>query len=571
MNFRQRAESADINKIGRLAGRSDAVYELARALGDDYMTSGAAIGGVVGGFWVECVVASNQVRVYPGIALIPQVPAEPTYDPPVFFVEHRAVQTIDLTSLIDPADPRLVTIEVSAAEITFVQGVIDLWNQLIGMFTSSAPDQYPRVIGSEAVLHTTAGAPAAAPVVATGTVGRLPIAVIKLVGGQTSFTDEHASVLFCRPILEAVGRPPQDVRGGGLSVGEESGGTIDGLGFITVGACRADLAGLEADPSGFINYATFGRSVDGTSLASLVGSVQPVYAYAAPPPWGATYGAIAPREAWQYNPNEIDVSDPSSVIYGDGETFKSLVAETSLTPGRARRNCIVFFDTFAPSGTDVGLGSNAPRRVIDARGPHPDTAPGGAGSITLDDTQDPSWGSTQVVTETVYVGTVSSLGTADFVGQVYEGAGRVRLIDTVQIAGMTKRRPFRDDTSGVGATDLYPGKYPGMLVGDDPIFPESAFEVGMWLRWTSGSDGSPAIVKIYSKHGFGMIDGPATHGGWSMEFDTGTAGEWEITRHAIEVQLDASGSCEFSFTDAGLGSSVMWTPMWYGDLLLAAR
>jgi hypothetical protein len=409
--------------------------------------------------------------------------------------------------------------------------------------------------------------------VAAGTIGRLPLAIVKLTAAQASFADDHACVLLCRPMLSALGDrllPPEYVRGGGLSVGEESGGSISGLGFVTVGACTANIAGLEADPSGFINYATFGRSVDGTSLASLISSVQPVYAYAAPPPWAADYGSIAPREAWQYNPNEVDTSAAGSIIFGAGETFTSLVAETSLTLGRARRNCIVFFDTEAPWGTDIGLGSNAPLRVLDARGPHPETAPGGSGTIVLDDTQDPTWGTTQEVAETVYLGALSSIGTANFIGQAYEGGGVVRLIDTVDTLGGNPRRPFTGWNTDQASISVYPTKWPDMLVGDDNIFPKVS-NIDLFASFTAGSGNATARYTLYNAFGFGRADpGALVTGAKTVQFNPSTITDAGMVDEWIRLKPSSSDAVSL-FLDCTTGTSLVVGVTAYTDAILASR
>jgi hypothetical protein len=571
INSQSRLRSDDFNRQSRFSARALLESISSYALGDVYKAAGLGVGGVVGGFRVRAITGTNTVEVSPGIGMIVSTPDDTLYDPPVAWIELREATIVDLSSLVNPANPRLVTIEIEANEEATVTEALDIFNTVTGTFDSTLG--LDTAFGSEPTLYATGGTAAANPVVAGGTIGRLPLAIVKLTTAQASFADENACILLCRPMLSALGDrmlPADYVRGGGLSVGEESAGVVDGLGFLTVGACSASLAGLEADPSGFINYATFGRSVDGTSLASLISAVQPVYAYAAPPPWASDYGSIAPREAWQYNPSEVATSEDGSIIYGEGETFTSLVAETSLTPGRARKNCIVFFDDVAPWGTDIGLGSGAPVRVIDARGPHPVTAPGGGGTIVLDDTQDPTWGTEQEVYEAVYLGSVASIGTANFVGQSYEGAGLVRLIDTVDTLGGNPRRPFTGWTTDQASIALYPSHWPAMLVGDDNIFPTMA-NIDLFASFTGGTGNATARYTLYNAFGFGKADpGVLVTGAKTVQLNPSTVTDFGVVDEFVRLKPNVSNAVTL-YLDCTTATSLVVGVSAYTDAILAAR
>ena len=82
VNTRQRLLSADINHISALTAKAMIMLELAREVGDGY--TGASLGrsGVVGGFMVRCLPATNIVEISPGIALMASTAVSPTYDPP---------------------------------------------------------------------------------------------------------------------------------------------------------------------------------------------------------------------------------------------------------------------------------------------------------------------------------------------------------------------------------------------------------------------------------------------------------------------------------------------------------
>jgi hypothetical protein len=572
VNTRQRLLSEDFNSISRLTSRALLMLELARETDEDYLLGGLGRSGVVGGFMVRCIPATNLVEVAPGIALLAQAPISTTYDPPVVWVQSDSAVQLDLSALIDPANPRLVTIEVGPSDVAIVTTPVDIFDPGTGLF--GVDPSAPRVLGSAPVWSTSAGAAAASPVIAGGTVGRIPLAVVKLTAAQANFGDEFASVLMCRPLLGADADrfvPSGYVDGGGCSVGEESGGALVGLTDIYLSRLTASLAGLEAEVSGMIPFPTRARTTNLTSPAVLLAQAIPVYGYAVPPPWPGDYGPMAPREAWQRNPNAVPFATAGNVVGGSGPTFVSLAAETPSSLGRTFKSAIVFWDDVAPSGLERGAG-NAPLQVVDARGPHPDTAPGGAGSVTLEATQDPTWGPSQTASESVYLGAVSSLNLANnFMAQADTGAGRLRLIDLVQIAGLTKRRPYREDALDVALTSVYPGRFPGMLVGNPSIFPVGAQQVEMWVRYTTGAAGAFQAA-LFPPFGFGAIEGGvATLGGWSVSVDGSLSGAMTMTSPTIELELGASGQVSYFLNVTAPGGSFIMAPTSYVDALLAAR
>lgn len=561
---RQRLLSTDFNNLSRLTARALLNAESAELRGSTYDASG--LGGVLGGFMVRSIVGTNEIEISAGIGFVASTPVSATYDPSVLWVELRAAVTVDLTALVDAGNPRLVTIELEPAESALVTTAVDVFDPGTGTFTIDPAA--PRVLGSDPTVVSTAGAAGVAPQVAAGTVGRLPIAVVKLVAAQVSFADEFASVLMCRPLLAAAS-PLERIDGGGVSIGEESGGSIVNLTNLYLSKLTATLDGLEAEAAGLIVFPTRGRCPDTTTLPTLLASAQPVYGYAVPPPWVSDYGALAPREAWQRNPNAVTFASAQNIVGGSGTTFRSLAAETATSPGMTLRNAVVIWDSVGPYGLERGAG-NAPLQVTDTRGPHPDTAPGGAGSITLLASTDPTWGNTQVVSDSAYLGAVSSLNTGSFMAQFSAGAGRIRLIDVVQIAGLTKNRPYREDTADVALTSIYPGKYPDMLVGDDNILPISAQRLDLWFRLSTGNAGAFSAA-LFPALGFGTIEGGVnTHGGWSITTDGSLSGAITMTEADVELELNASGAVSYTLNVTGAASMLM-TPSAYTDALLAAR
>lgn len=560
---RRRLLSDDFNNAERLSSRALLEGLSAAALGDVYKLAAAGVGGVIGGLTVRAVVGTNEVEVQPGIAVVAVTPASATYDAPVEWIELGVATRIDLGGLVDGGNPRLVTIEIEPAQIAKVTAAVDVFVPATGLFGIAVQDI---VTGSSPILTATPGAAAASPVVAAGTVGRLPLAVVKLATAQANFTDAFVGVLLCRPLLAADGdmlTPQRYIRGGGVSVGEESGGVLVNLNAPNVHEANLSMLGVDARVSGNQVFANV-MTPNTTTPAALTAAVQPVYGYAAPPPWASDYGTIAAREAWQQNPNELSLGATSeSVVGGDGSTFSALLPQTGTI---AFRSAIVIWDSVAPYGLDLSLG-NAPARVIDARGPHPVTALGGAGTITLDATQDVTWGATQQVTESAYIGSIASLGAGLFMAQAYKGRGYVRSLDTVDVIAGTGNRPiFVTVASTVGLTAFYPGRYPNMLVGDAEIIPTSAITIDLFSRFDTASPG-PHVLQIASAFGHGATDAALALGSYEiLENDTATFGN----EHVL-VSRDATGFAQHLVTKGAgaIASAIGLTG--YEDMFLAAR
>lgn len=570
---RQRLLSDDFNNTGRMYGRSQALHSLAAGLGDGYLDGGLGKGGVIGGLLVECIPGTNRVRVSPGLALVESTPTSPTFDPPVAVIEQMVEAEIDLTAHIDPGSPRLVVIEIEPSEATLITGVVDVFDKDTGTF--GFDPAAARVVGSSPVLSVNAGAPAANPVVPTGLAGRLPLAVVKLVAAQGSFSDAYASVLMCRPLLRADGGalvPSDYVRGGGISVGEESGGALINLTNCYISRTTCSLLGLEAEVAGLIQFATRGRTPDTTNVAGLLGTRQPVYAYAVPPPWRPTdYGTIAPREAWQRNPNAVPFASAQNIIGGSGSTFISLSAETPSSPGLTHRNAIVIWDNLAPYGAERGAG-NAPIQIIDARGPHPEHAPGGAGTLPLEPPQDPAWGNDQPSTDSVYLGSVAALDlAADFMAQTTSGS-RVLILDKVDSAGVFAgtRRPVAMFTT-TSTTAIYPGHFPSMDAADDEVIPSYCDAIELYYSFTAGIGPGTANFFLFPSVGFGRPEIAGTPlSGTGRSVDTATAEDY-LTSSNFSIKRDGSGSIQKALTVAAGSTSLFVELVGYVDPFIAAR
>jgi hypothetical protein len=568
---RRRLLSDNFNDGERLTDRALLEGLSALALGDVYKATGG-LGGVLGGLEVRAVPGTNQVEVQPGLALVTATPADTLLDPPLEWIELRTATRIDLDSLVDGGNPRLVTIEIAAQQIAKLTEPVDVFDPVTGSFGIAAQDV---VTGSDPVITARAGVAAAAPVVAAGpgSSGLIPLAVVKLATAQASFTDAFVSVLLRRPLLQAAGgllAPRGAVEGGGFSSGVVNGAVINGTTTAEMHDFRCELDGLVARAHGPIFMAgTNIRTINGTSIGSLTATAQPLFGYAVPPPWASDYGALAPSEANQKNPNGINtVTDPQSVVGGDGATFPSLITYDLLTSDfTSIESMVVLFDTAQPSGITLGhtLGSGPPR-VSDIRGTHPTIA--GGSTITLDATQDLTWGASQVVTDAVYIGSVSAIGTPSTIsGQSYRGRGFVRVID-VQAS-----RPYLSGVVSTAAlTPLYPGRFPAMGVADDEIIPSYATRVEVSGRMTNTGGAGIAELALKSAFGFGAVAAnPALLGLHRVRWEgADLPGAAEFSTGIVPVERDQTGQCYLTALVGGGGS---WSIALHGyeDPILAQR
>lgn len=576
--LQQRLLSDDLNDISNLSARALIESIWAMSFGDAYRAVAAGVGGVVGGYTVQAQTGTLNVLVSPGLALIPHTQDDPSTDSPMVWIQSDAAETIDLSGLVDPTFPRLVTIEISAdLGYAFEVENRDKIDPITGVYGIASFDV---VVGGRPTYHANAGVASSAPVVAAGTPGRIPLAVVKLSAGLGFFADAFVSVLWCRPLVAALGDrlvPPRYVQGGGLSVGTSNGGgAFANTLVVDVWDVRAELDGLPARVRGQAEFnGTNVRTPDTTDPATLVGTAQPVFAYAVPAPWASDYGQVAPREAKVRNPNGLNIfSTPESVVLGDGSTFVSLAMNNpEMDNAVGAESCIVIFDTVAPVGLSYGPAGTAPVRVDDIRGPHPDTL--GGSTIVLDATQDPTWGATQEVGDSVYLGCVSSLGIIpnQFMSQAYHGSGHVRVIDEGQPPPGTTYRPWREYTADSGLlAAIYPGRYPGMLVSDAEVLPD--FATTVYLGSSLQSAGAGQIrMQLASEYGYGgRAPSPAvTAIGYTVTYNGGDLPNSQFGTEATPIERNAANRASIYFLGGvGVGIGEVFLSG-YRDPILAAR
>lgn len=570
---KQRLRSDDFTRQARLTDRTLIETISAITLGDSYRFAAEGVGGVLGGFTVKAIIGTLEVEVQPGIALVAVTPATATFDPPTQWIELGEPERIDLAVHVDVGSPRLVTIEIAALNTALVQELVAVFDQINGGFNNQFLDT---VTTSTPVITARVGNAGADPEVPVGPgddSGILPLCVVKLSAGLPNFTDASISILMCRPILSlsTLAVPRGRVEGGGFSVGTVNGTSIENTPNADLHDAQLELKGLLArgrGPAEFVGANV--RTPDGTTLVDLMATPQALYVYAVEPPWAPDYGIIAARECIADNPLNLNrFSTPESVVLGDGSTFVSLAYANSVT-FHALENMLVMADTVAPGGITFGFSGTGPARIDDRRGPHP-TTEGGA-MITLDATQDPSWGPLQEISDSVYLGSVASLGTAArLMGQSYRGRGEVQVIDKVDFGG-TSRRPAWSASADTGVLDaFYPGRYPAMQVGDDELLP--TFVSRVFVSGENSNNGAAGVARLIYKPAFGF-------GGGEPNPALGVAvAQWEGGELAsgaqfgqlnVSLDRDQTGAA-FIYATVGGGGAFRTILESYEDPMLASR
>lgn len=570
---RRRLLSTNFNDGERLVDRALLESISAITLGSAYKSS-AGIGGVVAGLEVRAVPGTNEVEVQPGLALVAATPTDSLLDPPLDWIELRAATRIDLDSLVDGANPRLITIEIAAATVSKLNSPVDVFDPATGSFGVAAQDI---VTGSTPVITARAGVASANPVVAAGpgANGLIPLAVVKLATGQANFTDAYVSVLLRRPMLAAAGgllAPIGAVEGGGFSSGEISGAGILGTQAAELHDFRAELSGFIARGHGPAEFGgTNIRTIFGTTVANLTANTRPIFGYACPPPWASDYGTIAPSECRQLNPNNLNTfSTPESVVLGDGGSFNSLAYSNGPAGiSFSLENMILIMDPTEPSGLTYGasLGpQGGPPRVDDVRGTHP-TIAGGA-TITLDATQDPSWGAAQITSDAVYLGSVSAISVAStIVGQSYRGRGFMRLID------VAAARPYLTGVVSTAAlASLYPGRFPAMAIGDIEMIPSYSTRVEVSGKITNTGLAGISELLLKSAFGFGALAAnPSLIASQRIRYEGGDLpNASEFTIGIVQLERDQTGLCYLTALLGG-GGTYEIALHGYEDPILASR
>ena len=313
-NTRERALTSDLNDASALLHRA-LVEALRRVESGD-----AAQSGVLGGFTASADGATMNITIAPGLALLRQT--APTYlDSDWTWVESASVQSIDLTALADPAQPRWVAIELEPAEAVELSTARDIWVPANSTFLSQ---NVVKLSGSSPQLIATPGAAQATPVLPAGTPGRIPLAYVRLGAAATSIA--VTDVVACRPLLVEPLRGDAMVQGGGVEV--DTVGSDNVRLIATQGTFRNGLDFEISTRTLADHVLTTGASSSGIYPPANQG---PVYLYAVP----ATLLYPAGYDA-HLGPREFRVSGAGAGHFTGGVSA-------------SYRNCVVIASDIAPT------------------------------------------------------------------------------------------------------------------------------------------------------------------------------------------------------------------------------
>lgn len=286
-NTRERVLSTDFNNAAALQHRALVESLSAVLVADDTLRS-----GVVRGLQASVQNGTLNVIVSPGLALL-QETAATSFDSDMSWVELRQNATVDLTALVDPADPRWVVIEIASNEATETSELRDIYNPASGTFSSQT---VPKVTGSSPTLTARGGTPAAEPAFPSGTTGAIPLCYVYVPAAAATLT--VGDIVMCRPRLQAPGDADLQtgnmlrVQGGGI---EAAGATDNVVLQEARGRFREHSFDWEINSATHTQLAVTEEGSGGAFFPPV--SATNVYFYACPPPYPSGYDAhLAARE-----------------------------------------------------------------------------------------------------------------------------------------------------------------------------------------------------------------------------------------------------------------------------------
>jgi hypothetical protein len=462
---------------------------------------------------VNVVPTTLTVSVGVGIALLRHVASAGTYDSTFQWLEHDDIATVDLTSLVDGANPRWAVIEIAPNDTAEVTSLRDIFNPALGTFTAQSVD---KVRGSSPTLTVRAGAADASPVLPSGQAGVIPLAYVYLPAGATELTPgDH---IMCRPLL---GKPSERpiVSGGGLSI-ESLGGSA-----VRIHECTGRLPGLPRE-IGVVDSAGLDLDVAGDP-AWIAGQAFPsdtatiaLYLYAAAAPYPSGYDSgTAPREM------------VPGINIGPGARVPSLPAAIA----DSVRECLVVATKTAPANPRDLQSSDVEGLAVN----------------------DPMWGD-GVLGPAVYMGAVTYATGGDLLGrQDYMGNGEVRWRAGSSAPIARESNVLDGAASGVSAGD-WRRVDPLSDAGDVPV-PSTALAGHLRLELSAASPTVNRTISIVESDGAEIVakDGLAS----------------EATDVVMVWLHGADGAFSWEHVESsGTGdSTILFSIVAYRDAILAAR
>lgn len=212
-NTRERALSDDLDNATDLLIRQ-IINNLAYSAAPDALAS-LNLYGVINGLLVGSTGVSLTVQVDIGLAVKYDTVAAGVYDSRYRMIEVTTPVNVDVSALVDPANPRWVVIEIEPGNATESMALRDIFNPATGQFV---PQAVPKVLKSEPVVTARAGVPAVTtPAMPPGVAGKIPLAYVYLPAAALAVNPDL--IVRCRPLLTPrLGEQSANLTGGGWEV-----------------------------------------------------------------------------------------------------------------------------------------------------------------------------------------------------------------------------------------------------------------------------------------------------------------------------------------------------------------
>lgn len=446
-NTRERVLSTDFQNAAALHHRA-----LIEALSASLIADGTLPSGVVRGMVTTVQSGTLNVIVSPGLALLSETAAT-TYDSDLSWIELLQNATVDLTSLVDPGDPRWVVIEAASNEATEVSELRDIFAPAAGTFSSQT---VPKVSGSSPTITARGGTPATEPAFPAGAAGTVPLAYVYVPASATQLTD--GDIVLCRPLLRAPGSTDLapgnllKVKGGGL---DAAGGTDAVILKDARGRFRGHSFDWEVNSATHTDLDVTEEGSDGAFFPPVSGTN--IYFYACPVPYPAGYDATLVSREFVLGSN---AASRFSGAVSDGQV-----------------NCLVVASQDAPN-------------VFSLQGEP------GSGTFTI---SEPAFGGAQAVAEdgVVYLGHVfyDPGGVGGFRSQVVRGA------DVLPDIGLS---PTIDLTDGNSPASIWENS-------SVQVYPETALKVycEMTVQIAATQTGQVSVSDAQSRTVQDHVEAPA--------------------------------------------------------------
>lgn len=251
--------------------------------------------GVISGLLVSATGLNKRVRIEEGLAIKFDPSNAGQYDSQYRLIEvNEAGIDVDLTSYIDPAQPRWVCVEIAPGSTIETASLRDIFNPTVGTFV---PQTVEKVRTSLPIATVVAGTPSAYPSFPAGTPGKIPLAYVHLPAAAA--TVDPRRIIRCRPIFNnRFGDSSSNILGGGMEAysGSSQVSTATAATFKP-GFCAFPLAIDLKSVGTFVDIAAASAPNFVTGATYPPVSRTPIYVYLISAPYPAGYDTnLAVRE-----------------------------------------------------------------------------------------------------------------------------------------------------------------------------------------------------------------------------------------------------------------------------------